>query len=230
MVSLALSTGCSSAALDDLLDVATSDSGSLDRETVVAGLREALEIGSRRTVERTAVLDGFLANELIRIVIPDELDSMTAALRKLGLGRQVEDLEVNMNRAAEEAAGEAREILWEEIRSLTIPDAWAILDGGKTAATDFLQERTSAEIRAKFHPIVVRKMEEVGLARIYSDLSERYNRLPFVSSPALNLDEYVTDEALAGLFTILGEEETKIRENPLARTTELLKRVFGSRR
>ncbi|MCP4203849.1 MAG: DUF4197 domain-containing protein [bacterium] len=223
-----LAAGCSSVALDDLLEV-TSGGGpvQLDRETVISGLRQALEIGSDRTVERTAVIDGFLANELIRIVIPSDMEPMTKTLRKLGLGRQVDDLELNMNRAAEEAASGAREILWEEIRDLTFPDAMAILEGGKTAATDLLEERTSADIRDKFHPIILRKMEEVGLARLYADLAERYNRLPFVSGDAVDLDAYVTDQALAGIFTILGQEEARIREDPVARTTELLKQVFG---
>jgi hypothetical protein len=204
-----------------------STSGELDRETVVAGLREALRIGSERTVERTAIVDGFLGNALIRIAIPEDLDKMASTLRKIGLGRQVDKLEVAMNRAAEEAAGEAREVFWDEIRSLTIPDAMGILGGGPTAATDFLYQRTSGEIRERFQPIVVDKIEEVGLARLYSDLADDYNKLPFVSRPAIDLGEYVTDEALDGLFTVLGEEEARIREDPIARTTELLKKVFG---
>ena len=224
---LLVTSSCSSAALDDLLAAAGVPDRALDRETVVAGLREALEVGSDRTVERTSAVDGFLADELIRIAIPPELQAMTDALRTLGLGRRVDDLEVGMNRAAEGAAGEAREILWSEIRELTIPDAMAILGGGPTAATEHLRERTEARIRARFRPIVVSKMDEVGLARLYADLAERYNRLPLVSRPALDLDAYVTDRALSGLFTVLGNEERRIREDPVARTTELLRRVFG---
>lgn len=227
MLLLSLVGGCSSAAIEELLETATGPSRELDRETVTAGLEEALEIGSRRTIDRTAVIDGFLGNELIRILIPDELDSMARRLRQLGLGRQVDELEVAMNRAAEEAAGEARQILSAEIRALTFPDAMAILRGGATAATDLLYERTSGEIREQFHPIVVEKMEAVGLARLYEDLVGRYDRLPFVTRTAVDLDEYVTDEALAGLFTILREEERRIREDPVARTTELLRRVFA---
>lgn len=230
IVFASLTAGCSSAALDDLLEAAGGGTAPLDRQTVVAGLREALEVGADRTIERTALIDGFLANELIRIAIPDELEAMTRTLRKLGLGRQVDELEVTMNRAAEEAAGEAREVLWHEIRSLGFPDALAILDGGDTAATDLLRDRTTDEIRERFGPIVVEKMEAVGLARLYSELAGRYNRLPFVSQPTIDLHGYVTDQALAGLFTVLGEEETKIRKDPVARTTALLERVFGTRR
>ena len=187
---LALS-GCAGMTVDDLLEVVedVGTTGELDRETVVAGLKEALEIGSERTVDRTATVDGFLGNALIRIAIPEDLDKMASTLRKLGFGRQVDELEVAMNRAAEEAAGEAREVFWDEIRSLTIPDAMGILRGGPTAATDLRRQRTSSEIRERFHPIVVDKIDEVGLARLYSDLADDYNKLPFVSRPAVDLDE-----------------------------------------
>ncbi len=231
LASALLLSGCSGLALDDVLDATGTagggTGGELDRETVIAGLKQALEIGTQRTVDRTAVLDGFLGNELIRISIPPELDTMADVLRRIGLRRQVDNLEVSMNRAAEEATGEARRILWAEIRTLTIPNAMSILGGGPSAATDFLFERTSAEIRSEFHPIVVEKMEAIGLARLYANLSEGYHGLSFATPTEVDLDEYVTDRALAGLFTILGEEERKIREDPVARTTELLHRVFG---
>jgi hypothetical protein len=218
--------GC--AELGVLLEpVGAPTGGPLDRETIVAGLREALRVGSERTVERTAAIDGFLANELIRIAIPDELESMARTLRKIGFDRQLDELETAMNRAAEQAAGEAREVLWREIRDLRFEDAVQILRGGPTAATDHFQARTAEEIRERFQPIVANKMERVGLSRLYADLADRYNRLPLVSRPAIDLDEYVTDQALAGLFTVLGEEEAKIRADPLARTTELLRRVFS---
>jgi len=235
VASLALSlslASCSSVDLDALLEAASngagSTSGSLDRETVVAGLKEALEIGSGRAIDRTGEVDGFLANELIRIATPPELEKMTQALRSLGLNRQVDELEIGMNRAAEQAVGEAREILWTEIRALSFPDAMALLGGGDTAATDFLEERTADEIRSRFEPIVAQKIETVGLGRLYGDLARSYNRLPFVTSPAVDLTDYVTDEALDGLFKTLAAEETKIRREPIARTTELLRKVFSN--
>jgi hypothetical protein len=221
--------GCAGLTVDDVLEAAEAigKQDTLDQETVVAGLREALRIGSQRTVDRTATVDGFLGNALIRIAMPEELGKMASTLRKIGFGRQVDELEVAMNRAAEEAAGGARDVFWEEIRGLTIPDAMEVLGGGPTAATDLLRLRTSDEIRERFRPIVVDKIEQVGLARLYTDLADDYNKLPFVSRPAVDLEEYVTEEALGGLFTVLGEEETKIREDPVARTTELLRKVFG---
>lgn len=206
-----------------------SSSGALDRATVVAGLKEALEIGTQRAINRTGTLDGFLANELIRVALPQELDTMARTLRKIGLSRQVDEMEIGMNRAAEQAVGEARDVLWQEIRRLTIADAWGILRGGPTAATDYFHERTSDEIRSRFQPIVVDKMNEVGLSRLYGDLAGRYNELPFVSKPAIDLNDYVTEQALSGLFTVLGEEEAHIREDPVARATDLLRRVFSNR-
>ena len=201
----------------------------LDEETVIAGLKEALTIGSGRAIDRTAAIDGFLANALIRITLEDnrDLERMASALRRIGLGGQVDQMEVAMNRAAERAAGEAREVFVREVSGLTFDDAMGILRGGPTAATDFLRGRTEGEIRRRFRPIVVEKMDEVGLSRAYRELADQYNRLPLVTRPATDLDDYVTDEALDGLFTVLGEEEKKIREDPVARTTELLRRVFG---
>lgn len=200
--------------------------GSLDASTVAAGLREALSVGSGRAVDRLAAVDGYLADELLRVTLPDELESMAAALRAIGLDRQVDELEVAMNRAAEQAAGEAREVLGSAIRQLSIPDAFAILRGGPTAATDHLERTERSELESRFAPIVARRLDEVGLARIYDRLAERYNALPFVSTPAVDLDAHVTGRALDGLFTALGQEEARIREDPVARTTELLRRVF----
>lgn len=222
---------CASIDLDGVLSAPTSSGSStaLDRQTVVDGLREALRVGTERTVDRTARPNGFLANELIRITIPEDLLSMTDALRRIGLSRQVDELEVQLNRAAEAAAAEARDVFWNQIRDLSFPDAWGILRGGPTAATEFLDQRTRPTIRERFRPIVSAKIDQVGLGRTYRNLSARYNALPFVTRPALDLDEYVTTEAIDGLFQILAEEERKIREDPIARTTELLRRVFSRR-
>lgn len=223
---LLLNLACAGMAIEDLLPPSQGDRA-LDRETIVAGLKEALRVGTGRAIDRTAVVDGFLGNQLIRILMPEELESMARTLRRIGLGSQVDELEIGMNRAAEKAAGEVREIFWREIQALTIEEAVEILRGGPTAATDHFRQRTGDELRRRFHPIVVARMEEVGLSRLYGELAERYNRLPLGQRPALDLEEYVTAHALDGVFTILGEEEARIRADPLARTTELLRRVFG---
>ena len=199
----------------------------LDEATVVRGLREALRIGSGRAIERVGRVDGYLANELICIRLPEDLQKMADALRKIGFRRQVDELEVAMNRAAEEAAGEALDIFAGAIADMTIADAFGILRGGDTAATDYLRDRTTESLRGRFEPIIERKMEKVGLYRSYNRLADAYNALPFTTRPAVDLEDYLTDRALDGLFTTLAEEETRIREDPVARTTELLRKVFS---
>jgi hypothetical protein len=192
-------------------------------------LKEALRIGAGRTVERTSKVDGFLANELIRIHLPEDLEKMAEALRRFGFARQVDELEVAMNRAAERAAGEARGIFVDAISELSIRDAFAILRGGDTAATDYLQERTADELRSRFQPVIATKMREVELYETYNQLANVYNALPLGQKPAVDLGSYLTEEALDGLFKTLATEERRIREDPLARTTELLRKVFSRR-
>jgi hypothetical protein len=186
-------------------------------------------VGTDRTVIKTSKVDGFLGNALIRIALPDKYRSMADTLRKLGFGRDVDQLETAMNRAAERAAGEARPVFMDALRQMTLPDAFGILRGGDTAATDYFRAKTSDVLRQKFRPVVTRSMEQAGLYRAYNRVVERYDKLPLVKHPALDLDDYVTDRTLSGLFTVLGQQERRIRQNPAARTTELLKKVFGSR-
>jgi hypothetical protein len=200
--------------------------GALDERTIADGLREALRVGSERAVGKVSAVDGFLANELIRIAVPEELDKMTSALRAVGFERQVVQLETSMNRAAELASAEATAVFWDAVQGLTIDDARSVLTGGRHAATNLLRKRTSTQLAARVRPIVGRKMDEVGLSRLYGDLAARYNALPLGQRPAIDLEAYVTDETLDGLFTVLAKEEERIREDPLARTTELLQRVF----
>ena len=199
----------------------------LNEATVAAGLREALEVATGRSVEQLSSVDGFLGDAMLRIMVPEQFETAASTLRDIGLGGYVDDFETAMNRAAEKASAEARPVFWNEIRSLSIADAFGILNGGERAATDYFRGRTEAELRARFMPIVKEKMEEVGLYRLYGELADRYNAIPFMSTPALDLDDYVASHALDGLFTVLGEQEARIRRDPVARTTELLRRVFG---
>jgi hypothetical protein len=151
---------------------------------------------------------------------------MATGLRAVGFGGQVDELEVAMNRAAEQASAEATEVFWQGIRQMSFSDARAILTGGDTAATEYFERTTREPLRQRFEPIVAERMRGVGLARLYGDLVARYVALPFTKEPNLNLEGYVTDGALDGLFRVLGEEERRIREDPAARTTALLKEVF----
>jgi hypothetical protein len=195
--------------------------------TQASGVREALRIATERAVLSTSRTDGFFGNPLIRIGLPGVLGKMTSALRTLGMGAQVDELELAMNRAAEKAAGEATPIFVDAIRQMSLRDAAGIVTGGDTAATDYFERTTSEPLRTRFRPIAEQAMQNVGLARQYDQLVARYTALPFVSKPNLDLPGYVTERTLAGLFRVIGQEEKKIRTNPAARTTELLVQVFG---
>jgi len=231
LVSIFAVFGCATLQEDlaDILDRGAGQDGALDEPTVIAGIKEALRVGTQNTVLTTSRLDGYLGNQLIRIAIPEQLESMVSTLRQVGLGSQVDELEVGMNRAAELAAAEAREVFWDAITGMTVSDAFGILNGDDTAATDYFRVRTQTALYSRFHPIVQEKMDEVGLSRIYGRIADTYNSLPMTGTPQLvDLDQYVTERALAGLFTVLAQEERKIRQDPLARTTDLLRRVFGN--
>ena len=231
-VSLIAPSARAESPLDGLLGLfggGKSAAGALDAATAADGLREALKVGTERAAASTSAVDGFLANELIRIALPEQLTTMANALRAIGMGAQVDQLDVAMNRAAEQATGEAKTVFWDAISSMTVEDALGIVNGGDTAATDYFRTRTSDSLRERFEPIVTEKMQAVGLYQTYKPLADSYNAMPFVSAPAVDLESHVTNGALDGLFTVLGEEEKKIREDPVARSTELLRRVFGDR-
>ncbi len=229
LIAMALG-GCSGIdpqVLEDILGgPSTGSDAPLDEPTVARALGEALRIGIGRAIRRVSARDGYLDNELIRIHLPKELDKMATALRRIGFSRQVDELGIAMNRAAEDAASEAVDVFVDAISSMSITDAWSILRGNETAATQYFRQRTEAALGGRFRPIIEHKMGQVGLARQYERLSGIYNTLPLVTRPAVDLDAYLTDRALDGLFHELAEEERKIRRDPIARTTELLRRVF----
>jgi len=201
--------------------------GATSESTVVAGLKEALAVGTRNAVAITSREGGYLDDPSIRIGLPGALDKLAKGLRAVGFRSQVDALELAMNRAAEQAAGEAADVFVAAIRQMTFPDALAILDGGDTAATEYFERTTRPELEVRFEPIVSEKMGRVGVVQRYDALLRRYRSIPFTQSPSLDIRRYVTNRALDGLFTVLGEQERKIRTDPAARTTELLKQVFG---
>jgi len=202
----------------------------LDGATVVAGLKEALAVGADRATAAPSVPDGFLGDAMLRIALPESFRGAASTLRRVGLGGLVDELETALNRAAEQAAGEAAPVFREALRGMTIADGFAILNGNATAATDFFRQRTEDALRARFEPIVAAKVEATGLGALYSRAVAAYDALPLTGMPApVDLDAYVTGQALDGLFATLATEERAIRADPAARTTELLRRVFGSR-
>ncbi len=191
---------------------------------IALGLREALTVGAENAVERTGRLDGFFKDEAIKILMPERLRRIETGLRAVGYGAQVDDFILAMNRAAERAAASAKPIFWEAIRSITIDDARAILTGGETAATEYFRDRTEEGLTEAFRPIVEQATDEFGVTRQYKALIQS---LPFAGAQAPDIDEYVVARTLDGLFYVVGEEEKKIRKDPAARVTAILREVFG---
>lgn len=200
----------------------------LTTETIVAGLKDALRVGTERAVGQLAKPGGYGANPLLKLAVPEQLAKVTSTLRKLGMGSYVDQFEAKMNEAAEQAVVQATPVFAAAVTGMTFEDAKGILKGSNTAATEYFQRKTGAQLQELYAPIVHRKMEEVGAAKVYNSIMEKYNAIPLTTKPDFSLDRYVTDKALAGVFTKLGEMEKDIRANPAARTTDLLKRVFGS--
>lgn len=201
----------------------------MEHDTLVSGLKEALTTGAARAIELAGAPDGFKENSRIRIPMPDPLASAAGMLRGVGLARQVDEFELSMNRAAEKAAPQAQAIIVDAIRGMSIEDARSILVGPADGATRFLRRRTGEQIAEAFLPIVAESTQQTGVTRAYTELTEQVGtRLPGLSAlDELDLNEYVTAKALDGVFVLLADEEKKIRQDPTARTTELLREVFG---
>jgi hypothetical protein len=194
-----------------------------------SGLKEALIQGITKGADQAGQTDGFYLNRLIRIPFPADAQRVATTLRRVGLGSQVDRFELSLNRGAEDAARSAKPIFLSAIRSLTFSDVWSILTGGQQdAATQYLKRTTTAQLTAAFQPIMQQSLDKVGATRYYTDLSTRYNTLPLVTPVQTDLNQYATGKAIDGLFLLIAQEEANIRENPIARTTALLKRVFGS--
>ncbi len=206
-----------------------TNSSSLTKDRAALGLREALSVGVANAVTQTGRRDGFFRNELIKILLPAKLQHAERTLRTFGAGKQVDSFVLGMNRAAEQAAPQARGIFTDAVRGMSFSDVWGILRGGDTAATDYFRARTTTKLSAAFAPIVSRSMENVGAARQYKSLMSRYGNLPFVSNGAVDINKYVVDESLQGLFTVVAQQERDIRRNPAARVTQILRDVFGNR-
>jgi hypothetical protein len=226
---------CRAGFLDDLSREVLSaplQQDSLDNSTIVKGLKEALATGTERAVTAVSKPDGYFGNQLIKILLPDKIQKAAELLGKIGYQQQVDEFVVSMNRAAEKAAPQAAGFFGDAIRQMTVEDARGILNGGDTSATSFFEKKTRAKLFAAFKPSVAKSMDQVGTARSYKEMIGKYETLPMASlvgTPSLDLDTYVTDKALDGLFRMVGEEEKKIRTNPAARTSDLLRTVFGGK-
>jgi hypothetical protein len=199
----------------------------LSEERIAAGLKEALRIGTGNAAALTGKTDGFYRNPAIKITMPEQLQAFEKGMRVFGFGPQVDDFILSMNRAAEQAAPQAAKIFATAITQMSIADARQILAGPDTAATDYFRVKTSDQLAAAFRPYVETAMNQVGVTRQYKDLLQRFRSIPFPKTEMVDLDQYVVKKSLDGLFLMLGEEEQKIRTNPAARVTDLLKDVFA---
>ncbi len=195
---------------------------------LTAGLKEALRVGSEKVVDQVSVQDGYNGDSQIHIPLPENLKSVQSALRTGGLSSVADELELKLNRGAEEAAVEARALFVDAITQMTLEDAQRIYDGRDNEATLYFKDKMSPSLREKFLPIIERTLSEVGALSTYDEMMSEYKSIPFVPDVRSDLTDYTVTKALDGLFYYLAVEEEQIRKNPVARTTEILKDVFGS--
>lgn len=215
--------------LDDLMKhIGSFSGGGQDEGTVISGLKEALTVGTRNAVDNVSTTDGYFSNLDIRIPMPEKLKKAEKLLRKAGYNDQVDEFLLSMNRAAEHAAPMAVDIFIAAVSEMTFEDAYGILKGKETAATEYFREKTYNDIYGVFRPAISTSIEEVGAVKSYNKMNRKYTSLPFVKAEPVDLEDYITEKALYGLFYMVGEEEKKIRKDPAARVTELLRAVFGN--
>jgi len=229
---LLFSFQASAGLLDDALKaVEKSPAKSLqkgpDDKTTASGLKEALDIGARNAVKEVSKTDGYFSNQAIKILLPEKIRKAGDLLSTVGYKKEVDDFVLSMNRAAEKAAPKAAPIFADAIKHMTFDDAQKILRGGNTAATDFFKEKTRTKLFDEFKPVVTGSMDKVGVAQSYKKMTAGYSNIPFMKKEDIDLDNYVTNKSLDGLFVMVGQEEQKIRTDPAARVTDLLKKVFG---
>ena len=227
-VALGLLPGTAEAQLDQMLKGLTGGAAGagLSDAKIGAGLKEALQVATEKTVSLTGKTDGYFTNQAIKILMPERLRTFESGLRAVGYGPQIDELVLGMNRAAERAAPQAKQIFFDAIGGMSFDDARKILNGGDTAATQYFKAKATPQLTAAFRPVVERSMSQVGVSRQYKDLVSRFDAIPFAKSQAFDLDGYVVDKGLGGLFVVLGEQEKQIRTNPAARATDLLEEVF----
>lgn len=221
---------CTSAQLGQVLDAvnSTGGSGSLTNQEIVGGLKQALTIGAKNSSSRASAVNGFYGNPALKIPFPPEAVKMENTLRDIGLGGQIDKFVEVMNRGAEESAKKAANIFVNAITSMSISDAVGILKGPENAATEYLKKSTTAQLTKEFRPSVNQALSKVKISEYWTPLTTKYNSIPFVAPVNTDLNAYVTERAISGLFVYVAEEEAKIRKDPAARVTDLLKKVFGS--
>lgn len=227
LLCLTITSSCDTAKqiLNDLPQNGTG--GGLTTADIVAGLKQALTVGTQNSTNRLSAVDGFFADAAIKVLMPPEAQKVESTLRNFGLGSLVDKAVLSMNRAAEDAAKSATPIFVDAIKQMTISDAIGILKGGDFAATNYFKQKTTLALTNAFKPVISKSLDKVNATKYWSDIFTAYNR--FTTNPVnTDLSAYVTGKAIDGIFHEVSLEEQKIRKDPAARVTDLLKKVFGS--
>jgi hypothetical protein len=201
---------------------------SLTNEEIANGLKEALTQGISKGADALSQVDGYFKNPKIKIPFPPDAQKMEKKLRDIGMGQDVDKFIETLNRGAEDAAKQAKPIFVDAIKKMTITDVMSILKGQPDAATQYLKKTTNTQLQAQFKPVIKASLDKVGATKHYKDLATEYDKIPFVKKVNPDLEAYTTDLAIQGLFYTIANEEKEIRSNPVARTTDLMKKVFGT--
>lgn len=229
-LAIILLTSCTAAQINQALsdaDGILNQESPLSTDEVGKGLKEALIKGISNGSDQASTLDGYFKNPKLKIPFPPDVVKVENKLRQIGMNKLVDDFILSLNRGAEMAAKESKPIFVNAIKSMSIQDAWGILKGENNAATQYLRRTTGDQLYDKFNPVIVSSLEKVNATKYYSDMINTYNKIPLVEKANPDLDDYATNKAIDGLFILVETEEQKIRENPLERTTDLLKKVFA---
>jgi hypothetical protein len=218
-------TAC--AELQQVVDALPQSGGVLSNADMASGLRQALDLGIDKQVTKLTQKDGFFKNELVKILLPEELQKVDDALRKIGLSSLADDGLKVLNRAAEDAVKEATPIFVNAVKDITFNDAKNILLGNDNAATSYLNTKTQTELYNKFKPVIDNSFSKVGADQIWTNLITKYNSIPLTNNVNPDLTDYVTNQALKGVYTMIAVEEKEIRNKVSSRTTDLLRKVFA---
>lgn len=212
--------------LDKIPGTGTGSGSGLSNDDIVSGLKEALRVGTDSSAKRLSKMDGFFGDAAIKILMPDEAKKVESSLRNMGMGSLVDKAILSMNRAAEDAASGVGNIFWNSIKSMSVSDGIGILRGGDFAATDYLKKTTTAELTQKFKPVIEASLQKVEATKYWKEIFSKYNMFA-TKKVETDLTAYVTERALSGLFYNISLEEQKIRKDPAAQVTDILKKVFG---
>jgi hypothetical protein len=207
---------------------ATAQLENITNREAISGLKAALEKGSRAAVEQLGRENGFFGDTRVKIPLPESLKRAERTMRRLGMGKYADELVLTMNRAAEAAVPEAKQLFVDSVKKMTVQDAKGILTGGETSGTEYFKRTTSGELKKRFLPIVQQATARVGVAQKYNSYAEKGVRFGLVKEEQANLDDYVTQKALDGLYFMVAEEEKKIRKDPVGTASNIIKKVFGA--